>query len=90
MSKEDIFVPSLRKKTHLHWSDTKVISPNPYIPCKAFRPGYSESLFSTYFIKDVGKKNLPASGGPVKQPSPTKNMEKPIELFTFSDPTKST
>lgn len=32
----------------------------------------------------------PASGGPVRQPRPTKNMEKPMESLTLSDPTRST
>lgn len=32
----------------------------------------------------------PASGGPVRQPRPTKNMENPMESLTLSDPTRST
>lgn len=32
----------------------------------------------------------PAKGGPVRQPRPTKNIEKPMELLSLSDPTRST
>lgn len=42
------------------------------------------------YSRGSSKLHIPARGGPVRQPSPTKNIENPIELFSFSEPTKST
>ncbi len=76
-------------------SSSNVPATNPYI-CRTYvsvccymhvKSGLAHVWLLKIF-RDVIRS--PAKGGPVRQPRPTKNMEKPMELLSLSDPTRST